>query len=222
MKSIDTALAETAKHLAAGWHLDVARTGDSRWPKTVPLGTFSSVEADARYSEVQSWAHEWHKWVQGHEAILRTTTRRIRGIAHLDVPTHLVLEDPDVAAAAVADGWPARLRLARSRAELIVANFPGADVATALRLAAHLDATDFDLALTAARWFVDNPNLWPGLTPRQVPIAGLHAKWLDSHRPLLKVLACLNDLALADRGRASIGPISIPTIDERTGECMTR
>jgi hypothetical protein len=200
VKPIDTALAEAAKHLAAGWHLDVARTDGSRWPKTIPLGTFSSVEADARYSEVQSWAHAWHTWVHGHEATLRTTTRRIRGIDHPDVPTHLVLKDPDVAAAAVADGWPERLYLARSRAELIVVRCPGADVATALRLAARLDAADFGLALTAARWFADNPDLWPGLTPRQVPIAGLHAKWLDTHRPLLKVLACLNNLTLTDRG----------------------
>jgi hypothetical protein len=200
MKSVDSALTEAAKHLAAGWHVDVAGTGESRWPKTISLGTFSSTDGDARYAEVRDWSHAWHTWVHGHAVALRTTTRRIRGIDYTDVPTHLVLDGPDQAADAVADGWPARLRLARSRAELIEARFPEGDVATALRIAARLDAVDFDLALITTQWFADNPGAWAGLTPRQIPVAGLHAKWLDTHKPLLKVLACLDDLTFAERG----------------------
>lgn len=73
-------------------------------------------------------------------------------------------------------------------------------VATALRIAARLDAVDFDLALTTTQWFADNPGAWAGLTPRQIPVAGLHAKLLDTHKPLLKVLACSDDLTFAERG----------------------
>jgi hypothetical protein len=200
VKSLDTARAEATKHLAAGWHVDVTGAGGSRWPKTIPLGTFNSADADARYAEVRDWSHAWHTWVRSQDVTLRTTTRRIRGIDHSDVPTHLVLEGPDQTAAAVADGWPARLHLARSRAKLIEARLPGADVAVALRLADHLDDVDFELALTAARWLADSPGAWVGLTPRQIPVAGLHAKWLDRNKPLVKALARIDDLTLAERG----------------------
>ena len=124
MKSIETALGEVSRHLWAGWHLDAAGAGHGRWPKSIPLGTISSAQADIRYTEVQAWAHAWHIWVNGRDVTLCTRTRRIRGIEQTDVPTHVVFGDVDEAAAAVSDGWPARLRLARRRAELVGAAFP--------------------------------------------------------------------------------------------------
>jgi hypothetical protein len=46
----------------------------------------------------------------------------------------------------------------------------------------------------AAAWF--RVNSASGLTLRQVPIEGLHAKWLNTHRPLVTALARLDTLGL--------------------------
>jgi hypothetical protein len=60
---------------------------------------------------------------------------------------------------------------------------------------------DFELLLTVADWFQTNTAV--GLTPRQVPIAGVHAKWLNTHRPVIEtLLGC--PLGLAPRHPARI------------------
>lgn len=51
-----------------------------------------------------------------------------------------------------------------------------------------LDNADFKILLDAAIWFTENPR--SGLTIRQVPVLGMHTKWLARNRRL--VLACLN------------------------------
>lgn len=54
--------------------------------------------------------------------------------------------------------------------------------------------TEFGLLLTVTDWFRHNDAT--GLTPRQVPIPGIHAKWLNSHRPLLLALTGRDTLGL--------------------------
>jgi hypothetical protein len=53
-----------------------------------------------------------------------------------------------------------------------------------------LDNYDFDLLVRVARWFTMNPR--SGLTMRQVPVAGLHTKWLARHRSLVLALLGLH------------------------------
>lgn len=198
MKTIQAAIAEVDKYLANGWHLDAAdHTG--RWPKVIPLGTVTSAEADNRFTDVMAWAHGWYDWSQANDIQLRYESRRIRGVQN-QLPTHVTVPDADAASRIAGNGWAARLSTSRDRATRIAAAFPTIEPSAALRLADKLGEVDFELALASARWFADNPTVWPGLTPRQVPIAGIHAKWLDTHRPLIKVLANLDDLTLAQRG----------------------
>lgn len=199
MKSIQTVVTEVEKYLASGWHLDAAGAGTHRWPKVFALGSVTSAEADGRFTEVMAWAHGWHDWSQSNGIELRYESRRIRGVQNR-LPTHVTVPNADTASRIAGNGWIAKLSTSRLRAVQIAAAFPTTEPPAALRLADKLSAVDFELALASARWFADNLSVWPGLTPRQVPIAGIHAKWLDTHRPLIKVLADLDDLALAQRG----------------------
>ncbi len=200
MKTIAAVLAEVDRHLTNGWHLDVTGTAEGRWPKQVSLGTVSSAAADTRYREVLVWSHGWHDWARNHDedARLLVESRRIRGIAET-LPSHLLLADVDRAVRIVGNGWPQRMAAARRRAELLRRDFSEVDAASVLKGAASLDDVDFAIACTAGRWFADNPDVWPGLTPRQVPIEGLHGKWLNKHRALVQILAGLDGLTLAER-----------------------
>lgn len=58
-----------------------------------------------------------------------------------------------------------------------------------------LSDVDFDLACRAGRWFATHDST--GLTPRQVPVEGLHAKWLNNRHALVRDLADVDDLKLA-------------------------
>jgi hypothetical protein len=78
----------------------------------------------------------------------------------------------------------------------LAASFPQvADLGKILRAVDGYSDTDFDLLCSSAEWFMHNTA--SGLTPRQVPIEGLHAKWLDSHQALLQTLTGTDDLALS-------------------------
>jgi hypothetical protein len=75
-----------------------------------------------------------------------------------------------------------------------------ASLARPARLLAATDSysdTDFGLLMDAADWFADSTiEQRAALTPRQVPVRGLHAKWLNTHRGLVAELAGLLDLGL--------------------------
>ncbi len=54
----------------------------------------------------------------------------------------------------------------------------------------------------AAQWFSEHSAA--GLTPRQVPIPGLHAKWLNAHHSTVAELAGMPGLALLPRHPARV------------------
>jgi hypothetical protein len=197
VKSVDEVLGSIRRALTDGWHADIT-SDSSRWPRDLPLGKPTSAAAGANYRQVMRWSHQWHDWAKAHRVALRDEARKIRGVDDR-LPTHLIVPDVDTAARLAGGEWPARIAQGRVRRDRIGQRFADADITTAVRQASPLSDTDFDLACTAARWFADNPSVWPGLTPRQVPVEGLHGKWLNTHLPLVKNLAALDDLTLAKR-----------------------
>jgi hypothetical protein len=79
---------------------------------------------------------------------------------------------------------------------------PGcAQIAWVLRSIDGYTDLDFELLLTVADWFTTNTA--GGLTPRQVPIPGVHAKWLNTHGPAVEALTA-TPLRLAPRHPARI------------------
>lgn len=64
-----------------------------------------------------------------------------------------------------------------------------------------LPPADAELALDATAWFLRHPA--SGLRIRQVPIAGMHSKWLQAHRALVqRLLAAARDDGSSDLGLA--------------------
>lgn len=156
------------------------------FPLTAPSAQVIAHQSDT----VGRWLRVWRNWSEAHPAArLRTATRRTvvgtqEVFTHLDLPTvdDLVLLDQDLA-----DHWlRANTRWARIRV------LPGGAVNEQLRpylqQIVDLDDADFEILLQAATWFMENPR--SGLTIRQVPVLGMHTKWLARNRRL--VLACLN------------------------------
>ncbi|GAB2829163.1 DUF2220 family protein [Actinoallomurus bryophytorum] len=155
-----------------------------------PLAT-PSAQAIARESDtVGRWMRVWRNWAQAHpHARLRSVTRRTsvgaqEVFTHLDLPT---VDDLVVLDDGLASHWRrANFRWSRIRA------LPGGVVEERLRpwlqQIVNLDDADFEILLQAAKWFTKNPH--SGLTIRQVPVPGMHTKWLARNRRL--VLACLH------------------------------
>jgi hypothetical protein len=198
MKTPEQVLRDVATRLGSGWCDDVV-DGVGRWPQQFVLGAPSSTAADKAFSAVTKWAHGWHDWASTHKVVLIQESRRIRGIEQ-KLPTHLRVPDLETAACLVGQEWTYRITRARARLAAISEQFPTIGAARALGLADPLTDADFALALRASRWFASTPeSQWRVLTPRQVPIPGLHAKWLGSHSHLVRTLAGLDDLSMGTR-----------------------
>jgi hypothetical protein len=112
------------------------------------------------------------------------------------IPTRLRVTDIDAAAGLIGREWVARLARGRIRAAELIERFtPEAALPRILQDVDGWADVDFALLCDAAAWFRDNDAT--GLTPRQVPVPGMHAKWLNTRQHLVAALADLAALPLA-------------------------
>ncbi|MBM0255558.1 DUF3322 domain-containing protein [Micromonospora sp. 4G55] len=160
------------------------------WPHDFPLGQPTSPNLAKDFATAATWAASWRSWSAAHDTPLRTRTRRVHNTDQ-ELPTHLVVTDPDHAARLCARHWPQRLERARQRANLLTDRFPhlaeAGPLAATITAVDELSETDFELLCRAGTWFAEHDAT--GLTPRQVPIEGLHAKWLNHRLELVRRLS---------------------------------
>jgi hypothetical protein len=110
---------------------------------------------------------------------MRTATRRTL-IGDQEIYTHLSLMDLDALGQLepeLAAHWATATARYQRLAEFAV---PTDQLKPLLAQLVDLENQDFGLTLRTARWFAAYPR--SGLTMRQVPVPGLHTKWLAKHR----------------------------------------
>jgi hypothetical protein len=184
------------------WARDIEMSAPS-WPHQFPLGAPSKSDLENDWQTYQQAIRMLKDWKssRGATVTLITEPRRVFSTTQ-DIPTHARVEDSH-AAAHILDGgpsgpWAKRLDRAEVRHQTIASAFPSATgIARILQAADTWDDTEFHLLLQVARWFEENASHAVGLTPRQVPIPGVHAKWLNTSGPHLLALTGLPALGLA-------------------------
>lgn len=197
MKRTGEVLATLARRVDDTWHVHLD-TPDA-FTFTTPLLPSASSTLDA--SELMSWAQGWHRWHAestgpspelAEWVVLGTGTRRVGGISYPGTPDRLTITSVDAAAAITGGGRTNRL----ARGRLVAAQLrdvhpaitPNA-VATGARRLADALATDLDLTVRTLAWFSGRPTEEiAGRHPREIPVAGVHGKWLESHQRLLETL----------------------------------
>ncbi|GII95113.1 Wadjet anti-phage system protein JetD domain-containing protein [Sinosporangium siamense] len=195
MKTPDQVVADARRRLESTWHDQAVGVGQA-WPHKFPLSVPD--KKDALESGWQKIIHPlirtWRDWAAQHPARLHTASRQVFTTVQ-DVPSHLEIFTADDAAVVVGGDWAERLERGRRRAALLADVFPAVPEPQRIIRAAdgHTD-TDFALLLEVATWFTRNDA--SGYTPRQVPIPGIHAKWLNTHQPLILNLAGRETLGL--------------------------
>jgi hypothetical protein len=184
--------ADEAVH-AAGASTQIA----SLWPHNFPIGRAKSTDLAHRFGEVTRQVAAWRAWSRDHGVPLVEEPRRVSGTQQT-LPTHVQIPDADTAAHLVGADWSARLERGRARAKTLRTRFPNfPNTSRILSATDRYSDIDFDLLLRTAEWFTANGATHSGqLTPRQVPVEGLHAKWLNTSQHLVRALADLDDLML--------------------------
>lgn len=195
MKTPSQVLVDVQRRLARTWASTVACTADvPAWPHRFPLGQPTKTDLAAGFAATAQAVHRWRTWAETHQVQVDFQPRRVM-CTEQELPTHLHVPDLDTAARLCGDPWPEHLVRARHRAVVLADAYPHlTDPARMLAQVHPLGDVDFDLLRRASDWFAANDAI--GLTPRQVPIEGLHAKWLNSRQHLVRELAGVDDLRL--------------------------
>lgn len=173
------------------------------WPYSIPVGKKSSANIAKSFGEHMRSVQAWRDWGAA-QGVRVVEERRLVSGTEQQAVTHIVVPDIDTAAVIADGGWAGRIELGRTRAVVLLQEFPDTTSPDArethaiLRDAARLSELDFDILLSVAHWFRNTPECdRTGLTPRQIPLEGVHAKWLNTHQPQVRTLAGLDDLKLA-------------------------
>lgn len=193
MKTPETVLAEIKRRLDNRWADHLA--GQPSWPHHFTLGTDPKSALEAGWqSTYQPLRRIWVDWARTHPVTLHTQPRRVYSTTQ-DLPVGLGVATIDAAAQIAGGDWPGRLERAVRRLATLLERHPDLDdPAKVLRAVDTYTDTDFGLLLAVADWFSRHDA--SGLTPRQVPIPGVHAKWLKGHRALLLTLTGRESLGL--------------------------
>lgn len=172
---------------------------------TFPLQPPTASTIPAQEEAVRTWLHAWRAWHDLHPATsLRTATVRTAAGAqvvytHIDIPGPTALAGLDPA---TANHWQTAISRYPQLADLDVSTD---QLRPILPRIVDLDDYDFELLLRVVEWFRNNPA--SGLTARQVPVTGLHTKWLGRHKA---IVICLlrTDIPnrVADLGAEAVDP----------------
>lgn len=200
VKTVDQVRAQLDQWLNS--HLYAIVAGDEQFPEPLtvtllPATTKSALQTS--WPSVQPWAATWFAALLPNGVTLRETSRRV-GASLQDVPTHIDIATLNACVEFAGASWTVQREQAQYRFSRLQALFDTSLIAAVFRSTRNWDALDFDILLRAADWFRANPTSWKGLTPRQVPIAGVHAKWLtNSKRREIATLAGITSIDLAQR-----------------------
>lgn len=203
MKTVDDIRAKLTRRYEGVWAEELVSPGDAGWPYSVNVGAPTRVDLEASFSAFDRESRELATWAEGRGLECRFVKRKAGRVSY-PILSHVSASDVEHLARAV--GMSPHLQRYRERLGVLRKLFPlvaDEDAIKALRLLDRdgTDDVDFDLTCEAALWFAAHDA--KGFTPREVPLEGFHAKWLDAlnRRKIICLLTGQPSLALKERPR---------------------
>jgi hypothetical protein len=190
LKTLDTRLKDRWSAIAAGQPV--------AWSPRFTLAPPKVGALKDDFSSHMTWVHEWLEWARDRGVELDLDTKNVYGSGQA-IPQAVIVPDLDTAARLVGDGWIDKLARARQLAGNLTEQFPSMQDPAVLRTVVQkiTDWTDLDIEIltAAATWFQTNNG--DGRTPRQIPIPGMQAKWLNTRNDMVRALSGRRELNLS-------------------------
>ncbi len=178
MRSPEQAIALLRGHWQrqAGEWLD----GSGEWPLRVSLAAPGEKQAGAHWAAFEAWRSTWKDWSDGE---VSWAERRWSLLGRQAVPEALSLSDAN--ALAMLLGETVRWQRARMRFAALVQRWPvlAAGLRRQFDLLADIDEVEFARLGDMLAWLQAHPA--SNLFARQLPVAGLDSKWLETRTSLL-------------------------------------
>ena len=190
MKSPEEVRSEAKRRFANRYHdwlthdLQCCEPQESPWPAEFSLGSPTEQEATSRLDDVRAWTEEWRAWAGPGE--VRWVARKWRNLGTQSVPERLVFQTP----AELADfaGERARWYKMLGLSQELHAQWPQlkSGIARWANVLANFADQDFARLVSMLRWIEGHPE--SGLYVRQLPIAGMHTKWIEQRTGIIASL----------------------------------
>jgi hypothetical protein len=155
------------------------------FPIEINLDIPTEQEALRQQKDVQTWITAWEKW-KGNGSLVRAE-RCWRILGSQTVPEKLILNEPEDAVSWIGktNDWSRAV----VRYKAMVQRW-SALINVLIRhysFLANCNETDYSRLVEMLKWIYANPD--SNLYPRQIPVAGIDSKWLESHKKLVCELA---------------------------------
>jgi hypothetical protein len=151
------------------------------WPLEIGLGIPTEQDAIRQQDAVRSWVGAWRSW-RGRGSLV-WIERHWRSLGVQTIPQKLILNGPYDALSWIgeAEAWSRVVE----RFKTLIQQWPALiDVLPRYySVLANFDDANFLRVTGMLSWICANPN--SGLYPRQIPVAGIDSKWLESHKGLV-------------------------------------
>ena len=155
--------------------------GEGAWPLSLPLGLPSEAQAAAQMRATTDWIDAWHRWNGPGE--VQWVERRWARLGRQRLPGSIHFASADEVAMLI--GRETQWHQARSRFALVCERWPAlADTAArSWEALAEWPEEEFRRLIDLLAWLEAHPA--SNLLPRQLPVSGVHSKWLEGHRRIL-------------------------------------
>lgn len=164
-----------------------AATNETDVVLDIPLHPPTEREALDDLYRVRQWVDAWRGGDGGAGVQLEWVVRNWSRIGSQEIPVRAVLRGPDAIARAAGetDYWR---RLVARLDELrgSIGSHSGGALRAHARAIADLDDSDFERLVKVLAWLRENPA--SGRLVRELPIRGIHTKWIGSRRGLVEAL----------------------------------
>ena len=154
------------------------------WPLEISLGIPTEQDALRQQEGVRAWIAVWKSW-RG-SGVLVWTERHWHSLGVQTIPLKIILNSPVDAVYWIgeADAWSRAVE----RFKTLVQRWPALiDVLPRYySVLANSDDANFLRIVGMLSWICANPA--SGLYPRQIPVAGVDSKWLESNKGLVSEL----------------------------------
>jgi len=151
------------------------------WPLEINFDIPAEQDAFCQQDAVKAWISAWKSWRGKGDVVW--TERHWRSLGVQTVPQKIILNEPADAASWIGEAktWSRAVE----RYKTMVQQWATlTDVLPKYyRVLADYNDTNFHRLTGILSWICANPN--SGLYPRQIPVAGIDSKWLESHKGLV-------------------------------------
>lgn len=168
-------------------------SGEGSWPLELPLGIPTEHQARENLNQVKVWQQHWLDW-QG-VGDIQWAERRWPGLGTQNLPERILINNPLQVAQWINEEQ--RWQTANQRYTQLTQQWPVLQqiLLKYYNVLADYEKIDYLRLFAVLKWFESNPE--SNLFIRQIPVEGIHSKWLLNRKAvlteMLKIIRQLND-----------------------------